>query len=81
MPVFGYLAVPSKGAIDTLRADLSSMPYCEIIPAENRDVLVLVTDTPDAEAEKELQNNLKSLDSLQQLSMTFGHNDEQQPEK
>lgn len=81
MPVFSYLAIPVRGATDTLRTELSSMPCCDVISAENRDVLVLVTDTPDEETEKELQAALKSLSSLQSLSMTFGHNDEQQPEK
>lgn len=80
MPVFGYLAMPIKGALDTLRIQLSSIPYCDVIPAENRDVLVLVTDTPDEETEKELQTTLKSLNTLQSLSMTFGHTDEQQLE-
>lgn len=81
MPVFGYLAIPVTGAIDALRTELNSLPFCEVIPAENREALVLVTDTPDDETENELQNTLKSLRSLQSLSMTFGHSDEQQPEK
>jgi nitrate reductase NapAB chaperone NapD len=80
MPVFGYLAIPVPGAIKILRTELSELPHCEIIPAENRDVIVLVTDTPDEETEKELQGKLHNLSSLQSLSMTFGHNDEQQPE-
>lgn len=80
MPIFGYLAIPVKGATDTLLHELQSLPFCEVIPAENRDILVLVTDTPDEDTEKELQNTLKGLSSLQSLSMTFGHSDEQQPE-
>ncbi len=80
MPVFGYLAIPKPGAIETLRTELSTMPYCDVIPAENRDVIVLVTDTPDDTTERDLQEKLKSLSALQSLSMTFGHNDEQQPE-
>jgi len=77
MPVFGYLAIPVEGAIGALRADLSSLPYCEIIPAENQDILVLVTDAPDDDADKALHKRIRSLNSLQSLSMTFGHNDEQ----
>lgn len=80
MPVFGYLAIPVVGAMDTLHHELRSLPFCEVIPAENRDILVLVTDTPDEDTEQELQAALKSLGSLQSLSMTFGHTDEQQPE-
>jgi nitrate reductase NapAB chaperone NapD len=80
MPVFGYLAIPVSGATDTLHHELRSLPYCQVIPADNRELLVLVTDTPDEDTEKELQNTLRGLSSLQSLSMTFGHNDEQQPE-
>lgn len=81
MPIFGYLAIPEPGERDVLCAKLQALPFCEVIPAENRDVLVLVTDTPNEDLERQLQTSLKSLDSLQSLSMTFGHNDEQQPQK
>lgn len=77
MPILSYLALPRKGAMDQLCADLSDMDYCEIIPAENQDVVVLVTDTPDEKTEKTLQETLKNLPSLQSLSMTFGHSAEQ----
>ncbi|BCO08612.1 MULTISPECIES: hypothetical protein [Desulfolithobacter] len=77
MPILSYLALPHKGAMDQLCADLSDMDYCEIIPAENQEVVVLVTDTPDEKTEKTLQETLKKLPSLQSLSMTFGHSAEQ----
>lgn len=81
MPVFGYLAIPLEGAKDELSAELRSLPYCEVVPSDNRDVLVLVTDTPDENVERDLQTKLKLISSLQSLSMTFGHNDEQQPQE
>jgi hypothetical protein len=37
-----------------------------------------VTDTPDRESEKELQEQFNKLESLESLSMTFGYNDELQ---
>jgi len=52
------------------------MQYCEIIPSDNQEVVVVVTDTPDEKTDKELQEKLKNLPSLQSLSMTFGHNAE-----
>ena len=81
MPVFGYLAIPKKGRTETLHKQLQSLGYCDVMAADNREVLVLVTDTPDEPTEKQLQADLKSLDSLQSLSMTFGHTDDQQPEQ
>ncbi len=73
MPILSYLALPHEGAMDQLCADLSAIDYCEFIPSDNTEVVVLVTDTPDEKTEKKLQKILKSLPSLQSLSLTFGH--------
>jgi hypothetical protein len=51
------------------------------MPAENEEVLILVTDTPDEEKEKALHKKLKELKSLQSLGMTFGHTDEKTGDK
>jgi len=75
MPIFSYLAIPKNGAKETLCADLARTPYCEILPADNQDVIVLVTDTPDETSEKQLQRRLKDLQSLQSLSLAFGYDD------
>ncbi len=75
MPVFSYLAYPVNGAKDALLDELASLEYCEATPAENENILILVTDTPDDVKEKELQKKLKSLKSLESLGMTFGHTD------
>jgi nitrate reductase NapAB chaperone NapD len=76
MPVFSYLAYPKQGAKDQLLKDLAALDYCEATPAENREVLILVTDTPDEKTEKKLQKKLKHLKSLESLGMTFGHTDD-----
>ena len=75
MPVFSYLAYPKPGAKDALRNDLESLEYCEVMPADNEEILILVTDTPDENKEKKLQKKLKKLKSLESLGMTFGHTD------
>ena len=81
MPIFSYLAMPKEGARETLSAALQALPYCEIIPADNVDVLVLVTDTPDESAQRDLQEQLQKIPSLQSLSMAFGYSDKLQPER
>ncbi len=81
MPIFSYLAISEPGSFQQLCADLKAMDYCEIVLPKNKEIAVLVTDTPDEETEKRLQSNLKSLKSLQSLSMTFGHVDENQKNK
>lgn len=77
MPVLSYLAIPVSGAKSDLLEALNSMQFCEAFPADNQDILVLVTDTPDDTTEKSLQGQLRNLPSLQSLCMTFGCNDEQ----
>lgn len=75
MPIFSFLAHPEMSMKDELIKDLSSMKYCEVKIAEDQDVLILLTDTPDEEANKNLIDSIKELRSLQSLSMTFGHID------
>jgi nitrate reductase NapAB chaperone NapD len=75
MPVFSYLAYPKPGAKELLLNDLAAMDYCEVTPAENEEILILLTDTPDEKSEKALQKKLKTLKSLESLGMTFGHTD------
>lgn len=76
MPVFSYIAYPAQNARDELLKQLLKMDQCTAIPAENAEVIILVTDTPDEESEKRLQQQFKEMASLQSLSMTFGHADE-----
>ncbi|MBW2480995.1 MAG: hypothetical protein JRF38_13475 [Deltaproteobacteria bacterium] len=75
MPVFSYLAYPKPGAKEQLIRDLAALDYCEATPADNAEILILVTDTPDEDQEKALQKKLKKLSSLESLGMTFGHVD------
>ena len=75
MPVFSYLAYPVPGSKEELLNDLTALDYCEATPADNQEILILVTDTPDEDKEKELQKKLKKLKSLESLGMTFGHTD------
>ena len=76
MPVFSYLAYPKQGAKAQLIMDLAALDYCEVTPADNEEILILVTDTPDDDQEKALQKKLKNLNSLESLGMTFGHVDQ-----
>ena len=75
MPIFSYLAYPVKGAKDKLFKDLNALDHCEAMSAENEEILILVTDTPDEKCENLLNKKLEGLKSLQSLNMTFGHVD------
>ncbi len=76
MPVFSYVAIPRSGGKKKLLEELNALEHCEALPADNEEVLILVTDPPDKDSEEKLQLHLKELDSLESLHMTFGCNDE-----
>jgi len=77
MPIFSYLAMPRNGAKDALCAELSALEYCQVFPADNQEVVVLVTDTPDETIERSLQSALKTVESLQSLSLAFGYDEKE----
>lgn len=69
MPIISYLAYPAPGKRNVLALALSAIPRCETIAATNMDVLVLVTETSDEEAERRLQEQLSRISSLHVLVM------------
>lgn len=72
MAICSYLVIPAAGAGQTLAARLEALPGCEVARAENRDVLLLVTDTAGPEEERALHAALNQLDDLHGLVLTFG---------
>jgi hypothetical protein len=72
MPIKSYLAYPVRGRRDELAAALRTLRGCQVIPAVNRDVLVVVTDTPDEVAEEALQGALARVELLEGLALVAG---------
>ncbi|MDX1327680.1 MAG: hypothetical protein R3299_08215 [Arenibacter sp.] len=74
MPIKSYLAHPVTGKKEELMEALLLLGQCEVVPAENQDVLALVTDTPDEKSEELLKEKIEALDSLKLLSLVSGFN-------
>ncbi|PCH75258.1 MAG: hypothetical protein COB98_09225 [Flavobacteriaceae bacterium] len=75
MPIKSYILHPLKGEITSLLKDLSQFSECEIIPAENYEIIILVTDTDSEISEQNLFNKLNELKSLKHLSLVSGFED------
>ncbi len=75
MPVCSYLVFPAAGARDDVAARLSAVPGCEVTVAENSDVLVLVTDTPDPASDDALRTSIESVAGIECLMLAFGEID------
>jgi nitrate reductase NapAB chaperone NapD len=72
MQICSYLVYPVKGKIKTLKEKLLLLSGCKVLQAENRDVLILVTETNGDAEETNLQQSLKKIKEVQCLALTFG---------
>lgn len=74
MPIKSYLAHPEDGKKQDLLEALSKIEQCEVIPAENQDLLIVVTETNSQEEEENLKEQIENIDGLKLLSMVSGFN-------
>lgn len=74
MPIKSYLAHPEDGKKQDLLEALSKIEQCEVIPAENEDLLIVVTETNSQEEEENLKEQIENIDGLKLLSMVSGFN-------
>ena len=75
MSIKSYLAHPFKGEKNQLMKELSEIKGCEVIPSENKNLLILITDTHTKKQEQFIESQLDGIRSLQSLAMVSGFND------
>jgi len=74
MPVKSYIAHAMKGKKDELMQALMRFEQCEVVPAENQEILALITDTVDEVEEEKLKQKIEAIQSLKLLSLVSGFN-------
>ena len=79
MPICSYLVISEPGASALVAERLTALPECDVVSAENRDVLILVTDTLGLEEESALRGRVEALDGIRALLLTFGEIDPDAP--
>ena len=72
VPIKSYIAWPAPGKTTELESALLKLPGCEVLAAENRELLLVVTDTAGEPEEKALGAALEEIESLQCLSLVAG---------
>ena len=72
MPVKSYIAIPKKNRLSDLSEALYQLSGCNVHPAENKEVLVLVTDTESEREDRELLEEIEANEHLQHLSLVSG---------
>lgn len=74
MPIKSYLVHPNLGKKQLLHTALSQMEQCEVIPAENENLLILVTETQNKTEEENLQERLSLLKDIKLMALVSGFN-------
>ena len=72
MPIRSYVVLPAVGARDAVAKRLQSIPACDVLPAQNRDLVLLVTDTPTGEEDEALRETVGKVAGVRSLVLTFG---------
>jgi nitrate reductase NapAB chaperone NapD len=79
MSICGYLVIPAEGSSDALAQQLAALPGCDVVRARNREVLVLVTDTPGPGEDNALRERLTAMPDIRALVLAFGDIDPDAP--
>ncbi len=69
MPIKSYLIFPKEGETVGVIERLSRFDHCEILPADNREVVVLVTDSDFEKDDEQFLETLKSDTAIQHISL------------
>jgi nitrate reductase NapAB chaperone NapD len=70
MGICSYLVIPETGQKESLVRSVASIPGCDVVPATNRDLFVVVTDTPAAQ-ERSLRERIEAMSGVQAMVLTF----------
>lgn len=72
MPIKSYILHCEENKKEVLLQKLQQLPNCEVIPAQNHEVIVVVTDTDSEEKDTEIYNQLLEIKGLKHLSLVSG---------
>ena len=72
MPICSYLVYPANDRFDSVISHLNLIPGCEAVPDDNRQIIILVTETSTEDENKHLHDKLAGMDTIDCIAMTFG---------
>lgn len=72
MAVCSYLVFPAPGSADALWAELKNIPGCDVYPAVNNEVAVLVTDAATRDEDDALRRQVEALPDVACLALAYG---------
>ena len=72
MPICSYLLTPRQGKLDVVIKALTQLPEVEVYPAQDRELLVIVTETASQEQEDSLNDRMNAIEGIDCLALSFG---------
>lgn len=75
MPVKSYLAFPMDSQKEALKVELEKIEGCDVIKAENKEVLVVITESPDEKTDEALLVKIRDIKHLKHISLVSGFKD------
>ena len=72
MSIKSYILHYEENKKEVLLVELQKLSNCEVIPAQNHDVIVIVTDADSEEIDSKLYNQLLEIEGLKHLSLVSG---------
>jgi nitrate reductase NapAB chaperone NapD len=72
MPICSYLVITGPGESVAAASRLAVIPGCEVSPAAERDLLILVTETEGSAAEEALRERIAAVPQIHSLLLAFG---------
>ncbi|WP_276392173.1 chaperone NapD [Eudoraea chungangensis] len=72
MPIKSYLVHPQESKKHAVIEMLSRMQQCDVVVAENENILVLVTETESKEEEANLKEALEKIGDIKLMALVSG---------
>lgn len=72
MPICSYLVYPKEGMMEQLMLELEERKEFTLHPAENKNVLIVITDTENRDKETQVQDDLNNNSNIDAVSLCFG---------
>lgn len=78
MTILSYLVLCEPGAAPGLNGRLAALPGCDVVSAQDHDLLLLVTESAGPEQDATLRERLQAMEGVSALVLTFGNVDPDQ---
>jgi nitrate reductase NapAB chaperone NapD len=72
MVICSYVLIAATGSADALARRIAALPGCDVVPARNRDMLLVVTEAQDAHADRALRERIAGMPGVRSLALAFG---------